>query len=448
MPTEDDERFRAQLFQSLTEEPLTPDDARYEVLYEGNQDVVALIHEGIRFSRPEGVQLLSGYRGSGKSTELRRLERRLTEEGYLVVLIDIEEYLDLDSPLDVTDFLLGLSGALGERFERPELLGQDGLREGAWTRLWHWMNSELDVRDLSLSVKPKNVGASLKLEFRDNPTFRMRLQAVLKNSLGAFKQKVDQYIEDNVNALKKRHGADRQLVVLVDSIEHARGTRENEEAVHAALERLFVEHSETLQLPQVHLVYTVPPWLRIRHPGVGGYYTPGQLYVLPAQNVFARPAKNDVHQTDNKTCVDRIVSLVAKRGDWTRLLGGRDALERLIRISGGHLRDLIRLLRSVVLHTRAGLPATDAVLDDVIGRFRTEYLPIANEDARWLAEVARNHDAGLDTYGQVPGLARFFDTHLVLCYRNGEEWFDVHPVIRDVILEQAERAAGRTHGIR
>jgi len=28
-------------------------------------------------------------------------------------------------------------------------------------------------------------------------------------------------------------------------------------------------------------------------------------------------------------------------------------------------------------------------------------------------------------------LAGYFDTHLVLNYRNGQDWYDVHPLIRD-----------------
>lgn len=34
-------------------------------------------------------------------------------------------------------------------------------------------------------------------------------------------------------------------------------------------------------------------------------------------------------------------------------------------------------------------------------------------------------------------LARFFDTHLVLCYRNGDEWYDVHPLVSEQVCKQA-----------
>ncbi len=45
------------------------------------------------------VQLLSGFRGTGKSTELRRLKDQLQASGYLVVLCDIEDYINLSTPI-------------------------------------------------------------------------------------------------------------------------------------------------------------------------------------------------------------------------------------------------------------------------------------------------------------------------------------------------------------
>ena len=38
----------------------------------------------------------------------------------------------------------------------------------------------------------------------------------------------------------------------------------------------------------------------------------------------------------------------------------------------------------------------------------------------------------------VPELTRFFDTHLVLCYRDGPEWYDVHPLIKEHMVAQAK----------
>jgi hypothetical protein len=47
------------------------------------------------------------------------------------------------------------------------------------------------------------------------------------------------------------------------------------------------------------------------------------------------------------------------------------------------------------------------------------------------------HSAALEERGDLPTLAHFFDTGIVLYYRNGPEWYDVHPFVRDLVLEQA-----------
>ncbi len=73
-----------------------------------------------------------------------------------------------------------------------------------------------------------------------------------------------------------------------------------------------------------------------------------------------------------------------------------------------------------------------------------EFLPIADDDARWLAAIANSHQAALDSANQLPVLARFLDTHLALCYRNGDEWFDIHPLIADQVDRQVEESRARS----
>jgi hypothetical protein len=42
----------------------------------------------------------------------------------------------------------------------------------------------------------------------------------------------------------------------------------------------------------------------------------------------------------------------------------------------------------------------------------------------------------------VTRLARFLDSHSVLYFVNGEEWYDVHPLVRDEARQVADAAAG------
>lgn len=96
-----------------------------------------------------------------------------------------------------------------------------------------------------------------------------------------------------------------------------------------------------------------------------------------------------------------------------------------------------------ILRRAKSLPVPESTVDAAIDQLRTEFLPIADDDALWLAEIARTHRAALEKADKLPDLARFFDTHLALCYRNGHEWYDIHPLIYEHIMTQAQEAQQR-----
>jgi hypothetical protein len=137
--------------------------------------------------------------------------------------------------------------------------------------------------------------------------------------------------------------------------------------------------------------------------------------------------------------IEALIEVVGKRGDWQQLLGERERLVRLIAASGGYLRDLLRLLQATLrlAAQREALPVDDEIVELAIADLRNDYLPIPRKDAVWLHRVATTHRAELDSGEALQQLARFFDTHVVLCYRNGDEWFDVHPLIRERAAELA-----------
>jgi hypothetical protein len=186
------------------------------------------------------------------------------------------------------------------------------------------------------------------------------------------------------------------------------------------------------------VIYTVPPYLKVRYGNLGSLYDPGGVQVLPAFKL-----RTETDRTDLTKSFDAIEKVVRARGDWQKLLGERALLDRLIRYSGGHLRDLLRLFAEILRRAKS-LPVPESVVNAAIDQLRTEFLPIADEDALWLSEIAKTHRAALEKVERLPDLARFFDTHLALCYRNGHEWYDIHPLIYEHIISQAQGVHRRT----
>ena len=441
--TPDNRIFLKEFFQNLNlDQSLDPSDGRYVPLYEdpalADEDPVALLADAIEWTSGS-VQLLSGYQGTGKSTELKRLRARLEQSGYLVFLCDVEDYLNLSTPIDVSDFLMVVAGMFGEAAD--EFLKAKGCNAGGgfWERIHDFLKqTKVEAVELSAALGTNGASVGIKANLKSSPAFKQRLQEHMAGHLGAFVSAVRKFIEDRVKLLRQ-HYPEKEIVLLLDSIEHIRGTLANAEDVHGSVEKLFSAHSEKLHLPDIHVIYTVPPYLKIRYPNVDALYEPGGLIVLPAFKLF----EQDENRTPIPANFEAMERVVRQRGDWRRLLGNdRSLLDRLIRNSGGHLRDLLRLLSQVLLRAKE-LPVPERIVDAAISQVRSTFLPIPNVDALWLAGIADSYQADLEELAALPSLSRFFDTHLVLCYRNGEEWYDVHPLVREHVRAQAEQVRRR-----
>ena len=83
--------------------PLPAGDPQYVDCREvrGDEDIVSDLGKRIRNSDQMTYQLYTGHRGSGKSTELRRLQKSLEDHGFFVVYFEADEE-DIDKMLNIS----------------------------------------------------------------------------------------------------------------------------------------------------------------------------------------------------------------------------------------------------------------------------------------------------------------------------------------------------------
>jgi len=62
--------------------------------------------------------------------------------------------------------------------------------------------------------------------------------------------------------------------------------------------------------------------------------------------------------------------------------------------------------------------------------------PIDDAATRWLYRVHETQQAELDERDKLPELALLFDRNLVIHYQNGDNWYGIHPLIMDYVLER------------
>lgn len=107
----DDELFLTQFHNRFdANQPLDPGDSRYVTLDGSDPEhaprgerLVPLLLRTITRSSEETTQLISGFRGTGKTTELRWLARELRDQGYLVLSSDARDYLNLTEPVEISE---------------------------------------------------------------------------------------------------------------------------------------------------------------------------------------------------------------------------------------------------------------------------------------------------------------------------------------------------------
>jgi hypothetical protein len=168
-------------------DPYSPTETRYVALDEAGRGAVDELRATIELAFDTTTQLLSGPNGSGKTTELLRLRGELREHGYLVTMVNIKDYVNESSPVDITEFLIALALAAHDAYGLPV-----GTQKPSFTsRLADLLKRlKLDVEvagvkvaasgdSLSVGVPGVSAGVSLKSELKSSEPFVNELRAKL-----------------------------------------------------------------------------------------------------------------------------------------------------------------------------------------------------------------------------------------------------------------------------
>lgn len=105
----------------------------------------------------------------------------------------------------------------------------------------------------------------------------------------------------------------------------------------------------------------------------------------------------------------------------------------MILASGGHLRDLFRILQEVITSAhgrRADVPVDEKHVDDAITVVARDFSSITEENAACLRRVDQEKGRVQPAAGEVDRLARLLDTHMLLAQLDGPAWFEVRPLAR------------------
>jgi hypothetical protein len=417
------------------EEPLEPGDSRNLDIEKDHRETrgepwVSRMARQIERSNSPVMLFFSGLRGSGKSTELRRLAARLEGKHILPILIDAEQLINISSTIDIPDVLTMILDQTERELLRREGKNPDeAMKESAIQRIWNYLSRtdiELTKFDLGPSVLGKFSG-----EMRTNPGLRERVRMATSKHLGTFIQEVfKEFAGFKVRAEALQF---EQMTVIVDSLEKLQGTSHTWKDVLDSAERIFANDAPFLKLP-VHVVYTFPPALTRR--------LKTEVVHLPMLKLRDRGGK------DFPAGFDTVRELIRRRipdGAMNDIFGPVNAearIRELIKWSGGYPRELVRYLQAIL--TEEVFPISERGLQKILRSTSRPYARLVLSNEATIALVARVSETKSITTSSKEEeeiLDLLLNNSIVFRYSNDEDWEDVHPAV--ALLEEVQEAIRR-----
>jgi hypothetical protein len=361
--------------------------------------------------------LFTGHRGSGKTTELLRLQQELEAKQFFTIYMDVEDMLDLGS-LSYLDVLVAMAKEVEVVLKKrgmplsPELLR--GIAQWFSERIVEETKSHELVGEVGATAKAGSVipffaefFASITTSVKAGSSKRETVRNVLKRELGVFMDKLNLLIATARQTVQEKGFKD--IVLIVDGMEKMHYEL-NSDGVSTHTD-LFVRHAEQLRAPQCHIIYTVPVALAYNE-NLGADFD--DIHVLPMVKTDAAG-------------IAKLIELVERRVDTQRIFSEPLLLERLVRASGGVVRDLMRLLQWAADTDAATIIATD--VNYALMKLRNEYDRLIHSDD---IAIFRRIQQTRRIQGGDEDAARLLNHRLVLEYQNGERWAALHPAAADI----------------
>lgn len=396
-----------------------------------------LVRAFVRNASPERpiARLLTGHKGSGKTTELYRVESALCDgmsgKKVFVSTLHAQRWLDIQD-VQPEDVVLQIVRQLVADLKHAGMsLGEQRLR-GFFRSLWD--------RSKGIQLDSVDVGADpLTFSFALNafPTARQEFRELLRGQLPTAYDLVNRELLPKARQHLHAQGFE-DILLIVDDLDKIPQKVLTEQGL-TNHENLFLDNAATLRAITCSLLMTVPIELvyshaqgrlrddygraiatipliavqdRDRAPVAAGEQALIEVIGRRAKVAFAEP------DTDAATAAQQIFTSKAD-------------LTRAVRLSGGHLRGLLVMLTEL-LDRVDELPISHETLEN--------YIPRAAKDmARGLSPQDREVLRAVASTKEASGDPRFFDllrNHYVFAYQysKGEDWYDVNPLLWEITL--------------
>ena len=364
--------------------------------------------------RQKTFVLFGGHVGCGKSTELRQVGA-LMAKSYTISRVELTKILDINN-LRFSDLLIALAHEVVATCHDKQLVVMDVFLNPVVNWFETRIVKEERFKDLDAEIKTEakatagipflmTLLATMTAKFRSGVSYREELRHEVTNG---FTQLVGHFnaLIAHVNELLVARGIGPMLFVIDGTDKLKREDSTN----------FFQADVNQLLQIETHLVICAPIAVLLEEPGTAQRFTLRER--LPMIKIEERDG------TPIPQAIDVLVQLIKLRMP-LNFFDSPDTVRYLARMSGGHPRDLLRLVRGCFAVTDAA-PISRTAAERAVKNMASEYQR-SIQQSDWPELVAIDTSGGDDIDRNEPRLRMLYA--LVLLEYNSY-WWRSHPLVR------------------
>ncbi|MCK6400626.1 MAG: hypothetical protein L6Q74_01725 [Sphaerotilus natans subsp. sulfidivorans] len=390
--------------------------SRQKMLTAFHLDPQGRLRPGVQARDTEAV-LFGGHVGCGKSTELRDYAQ-LFRQAYTVHHLELTKRLDIHN-LRFSDLLIALAQALTTTFEdrtlslRPDPVFLDPVLNWFETRILKQERFKDIEGEIKTEIKAQggipwlaSLLATITTKIRGGASYREELRREIRDGflqlLGHFNALIR---HANLLLNHQGHGP---LLFIIDGTDKL--SKEDAQTFF---------HADVNQLGEIqtNLVVCAPISMLLEQSSVGQRFRRVQLPMVKIYEADESPRPQDE---------DALIELVLKRMPLT-CFDDRETVRLLVRKSGGHVRDLLRLIRAC-FSLLDDEQITRAVAEQAVQEVAAEYRRLVQQ-SDWSDLVAIDRSHGEEKDRTESRLRLLYDL-VLLEYNN--YWWRSHPLVREL----------------
>lgn len=441
LPTNRASTLRAS-FLACNVDPLAGDDSnRYyvdlssvrgmEVLQE--IDTLLNFQESGQFS----TILFTGHRGCGKSTELKRIQKEW-EKDFQVIFLEVDEVVDIND-IEYIDLYLIVIRQVEVELRKLGLKFDEHLLKcfEAWFKevtketeesVEKYVSTETEILAGGNIPFISRLLTKLLSQIRNSNNQKKIIRQMLTQNITTLRKTINFLLIDAFSKLKSIIPDTKGFLIIFDNMDRV---------PPKVGKHLFLDCAAQSRELNCTVLYTVPISVLCSSQPLS--YTLGNPHIMPIVNIYE--LQHEVCELNyNEVGVEVMASIIEQRVVVNEVFEQRTVLLDLVKASGGHLRQLMQLMRSACITASARghskIQAEDVTYAVKQEQFNFErFIPL--EHYKVLAKACTTKDIPKDEIGQ-----HLLFNSLVMEYNVNSRWNYPNPVVQQSeAFQQALKAA-------